>query len=115
MAGTEAPAAKVTEEGDLRSGSTVSFGYIDRTGPLLLDTNSLAAPARKSSDTGGRIAATNRPGVRRGAESSPETCKIWRKFDGCGPIGYRLLVRIASNSPIQAQIRIGHALTRTKI
>ncbi len=58
---------------------------------------------------------TNPPGVRRGEEFSPDTCKIWRKFEECAAIGYHHLLRIASNSPIQAHIRIGHALTHTKI
>ncbi len=52
---------------------------------------------------------TNPPGVRRGEEFSQDTCKIWRKFEACAAIGYHHLLRIASNSPIQAHIRIGHA------
>ena len=58
---------------------------------------------------------TNPPGVRRDEEFSQDTCKIWRKFEECAAIGYHHLLRIASNSPIQARIRIGHALTPTKI
>ncbi len=58
---------------------------------------------------------TNPPGVRRGEEFSQDTCKIWRKFEECAAIGYHYLLRIASNSPIQARIRIGHARTPTKI
>ncbi len=58
---------------------------------------------------------TKPPGVPRGEEFSQDTCKIWRKFEECAAIGYHHLLRIASNSPIQAHIRIGHALTPTKI
>jgi hypothetical protein len=49
------------------------------------------------------------------AEHCVDVRKIWRKFERCAPIGYRLWVRIASHSPIPAQIRIAHQLARTKI
>jgi hypothetical protein len=59
--------------------------------------------------------STNLPGARYGDGPSQDTLKIWRKFDGCVPIGYSLLVRIASNSPIPAQIRLEHELARQNI
>ncbi len=58
---------------------------------------------------------TNPPGVRRGEEFSQDTCKIWREFEECAAIGYHHLLQIASNSPIQAGIRLWHARTPTKI
>ena len=58
---------------------------------------------------------TNPPDVRSGEEFAQDTCKIWRKFEECAAIGYHHLLRIASSSPIQARIRIGHARMRTKI
>ena len=41
--------------------------------------------------------------------------EIRRKIEGYAPIGYRLLVRIASNSPIPAHIRITDELATPKI
>ncbi len=58
---------------------------------------------------------TNPPGLRRGEKFSQDTCKIWLKLEDCAAIGYHHLLRIASNSLIQARIRIGPALRPTKI
>jgi hypothetical protein len=41
--------------------------------------------------------------------------EIGRKCEGRASIGYRLWVRIASNWPIPARIRIGHERARSKI
>ena len=74
------------------------------------DTTSSSASERPCIENGDKP-----PGVRRGEEFSQDTCKIWRKFEAGAAIGYHHVLRIASHSPIQAQIRIGRALTPTKI
>jgi hypothetical protein len=55
-----------------------------------------------------RVSAQMRAGARG-------TRKIRRKFERRASIGYRLLVRIASNSRIQTRIRIRRELANARI
>ena len=59
--------------------------------------------------------ATNLLEARDGDDPAEETRKIWRTFEGCGPISYCLWVRIASHALIQAHIRSRRELEHAKI